>query len=45
MELLGDVGHVGSRFDLFRDIVSVSSRLVHGLFRTYRRLRNCIGGT
>ena len=26
MELLGDVGHVESRFSLFRDSVSVSAR-------------------
>jgi hypothetical protein len=45
MELIGDVGHVEFRFDLFRDIVSVRARLVHGLCRTYRRLGNSIGGT
>jgi hypothetical protein len=31
MELLGDVGHVESHFDLFGDSVSVGARLVHGL--------------
>jgi hypothetical protein len=31
MEVLGDVGHVESRFGLFGDSVSVSARQVHGL--------------
>jgi hypothetical protein len=31
MVLLGDVGHVESCFDLFRDSVSVGARWVHGL--------------
>jgi hypothetical protein len=31
MELLGDVGHVESRFFLFGDSVSVGARKVHGL--------------
>jgi hypothetical protein len=31
MELLGEVGHVESRFGLFGDSVSVGARLVHGL--------------
>ena len=31
MELLGNVGHVESRFGLFEDSVSVGGRLVHGL--------------
>jgi hypothetical protein len=31
MELLGDMGHVESRFSLFGDSVSVSARYVHGL--------------
>jgi hypothetical protein len=26
MKLLGDVGHLESRFDLFRDVVSVGAR-------------------
>jgi hypothetical protein len=29
MDLLGDVGHVESRFDLFGDGVSISAREVH----------------
>ena len=31
MELLGNVGHVESRFGPFEDSVSVGARLVHGL--------------
>ena len=31
MELLGDTGHVKSRFGLFGDGVSVGARHVHGL--------------
>jgi hypothetical protein len=31
MELLGDMGHEESHFFPFRDSVSVSARLVHGL--------------
>jgi hypothetical protein len=45
MELLGDVGHVESRFGLFTDSVSVSARLVHGLGQTYHKLRNHFGRT
>ena len=41
MELLGDVGHVKSRFSPFGDGVSVGARLVHGLRRTYHWLKNC----
>ena len=40
MELLGDVGHVEPRFDLFGDSVSVGARYVHGLRQTYHSLRN-----
>ena len=39
MELLGDTGHVESRFDALVDGVSVSARQVHGLRQTYHRLR------
>jgi uncharacterized Fe-S cluster-containing radical SAM superfamily protein len=39
MELLGDLGYVESRFDLFADSVNLGTRLVHGLRRTYHRLR------
>ena len=40
MQLLGDVGHVGSHFFLFGDSFSVSARKVHSLHQTYHRLRN-----
>ena len=45
MELLGDVGHVESHFNLFGDNVSVGAREVHGLRRMYHRLRNHFGRT
>jgi hypothetical protein len=45
MELLGDMGHVESRFGLFRDSVSVGARLVHGLRLMYHRLKNHFGCT
>ena len=35
MELLGDVGHMESRFDPFGDSVSVAARQVQGLRQTY----------
>jgi hypothetical protein len=35
MELLGDVGHVKSRFGLFGDSVSVGTGLVHLLRQTH----------
>ena len=40
MELLGDVGHVQSHFNPFRDSVSIGVRQVHGLCQVYHRLRN-----
>jgi hypothetical protein len=40
MELLGDVSHVESRFDLFLDSVSVGARQVLGLRQTYHGLIN-----
>ena len=43
MDLLGDVGHVESRFSPFGDSVSVDARLAHGLRQTYHRLRNRFG--
>ena len=43
MELLGDVGHVGSCFGPLG--ASVGARLVHGLRRTHHRLRNRFGRT
>jgi hypothetical protein len=39
MELLGDVGHVESRFGPFGDNVSVGARLVHGLCQMYHKHR------
>ena len=45
MELLGDVGHVESRFGLVGDSVSVGARQVPGLCQTYHRLRNRFGRT
>jgi hypothetical protein len=45
MELLGDLGHVASRFGPFGDSVSVSARQVHGLRQMYHRLRNHFGRT
>jgi hypothetical protein len=45
MELLGDVGHVDPRFDLFGDSVSVGARQVHGLHRMDHRLKNHFGHT
>ena len=38
MELLGDVGHVESRFDLFGGGVTVAARKVQGLRQTYHCL-------
>jgi hypothetical protein len=45
MELLGDVDHAESRFGPFEDSVSVGAIWVHGLRRTYHRLRNHFGCT
>jgi hypothetical protein len=45
MELLGDVGHVESRFDPFGDGVIVGARLVDGLRQTYHSLGNHFGRT
>ena len=39
MELLGDTGHVESRFGPFGDGVSVGARHVQGLLQTHHRLR------
>jgi hypothetical protein len=43
--LLGDEAHVEAQFRLFGDSATLGARLVHDLCRTYRRLRNSIGGT
>jgi hypothetical protein len=45
MELLGDVGHVGSRFGPFGDGVSLGTRYVHSLRQKYRMLSNHFGHT
>jgi hypothetical protein len=45
MGLLDDEAHVEARFSPFGDSANLDARLVHGLRRTYRRLRNSIGGT
>jgi hypothetical protein len=44
MGLLGDEARVEARFGPFGDSATLDARLVHGLHRTYRRLRNSIGG-
>jgi hypothetical protein len=43
MELLGDLGHVESRFGPFADSANLDARLMHGLCQTYHRLRNHFG--
>jgi hypothetical protein len=43
MELLGHGGVVEPCFGPFGDSVSIGARLVHGLHRTYHRLRNHFG--
>jgi hypothetical protein len=40
MELLGDVRHVESRFGPFGDSANLDARWMHGIRRTYHRLRN-----
>jgi hypothetical protein len=45
MGLLGDEAQVQARFGPFGDSATLDARLVHGLHRTCRRLRNSIGGT
>jgi hypothetical protein len=45
IKLLGDTGHVESRFGLFGDCVSIGARWVFGLRQTYHQLRNCFGCT
>jgi hypothetical protein len=45
MELLTDLGRVESHFSPFGDSVNLDARLVHGLRRTYHRLRNHFGRT
>jgi hypothetical protein len=45
MELLGDVGHVESRFGPFGDNFCVGASQVHGLRQMYHRPRNQFGHT
>jgi hypothetical protein len=43
MDLLGDIGHVETRFSPFRDSGSVSGRQVHGFRQAYHRHINHFG--
>jgi hypothetical protein len=45
MDLLGDVGQMEAHFGLFGDSVNLDARLVHGLCRTWNKLRNHFGCT
>ena len=45
MELLDDVCHMESLFDLFRNSVSFDERYVHGLHLMHHSLRNHFGST
>jgi hypothetical protein len=45
MVLLGDEPKVDAHFGLFGDSANLNARLVHGLRRTYHRLRNHFGRT
>jgi hypothetical protein len=45
MDLLGDVGQMEARFGPFGESVDHDARLVHGLSRTWNRLRNHFGCT
>jgi hypothetical protein len=42
---LGEEAQVEARFGPFGDSATLDTRLVHGLRRTYRRLKNSIEGT
>jgi hypothetical protein len=43
MGLLGDEAQVEARFGPVRDSATLDARLVHGLRRTYRRLKIVLG--
>ena len=43
MVLLGDEAEVEASFGLFGDSANLDARSVHGLRRTYHRLRNRFG--
>jgi hypothetical protein len=45
MVLLGDKAQVEPRFSLLGDCANLDARLLHGLRRTYHRLRNHFGRT
>jgi hypothetical protein len=45
MVLLGDDAHVDTRFGLFGHRANLDTRWVHGLCRTYHRLKNHFGRT
>jgi hypothetical protein len=45
MELIGNLGQVEGCSGLFGDNVNIGARLVHGLVRTYHRLKNYFGCT
>ena len=45
MVLLGDETQLEDRFGPFADSVNLDARSVHGLRRTYHRLRNHFGRT
>ena len=45
MVLLGDEAELQTRFDPFGDSANLDARSVHGLRRTYHRLRNHFGRT
>ena len=40
-----DEAQVEASFGPFRDSANLDARLVHGLRRTYHRLKNCFGRT
>jgi hypothetical protein len=42
---LGDVAQLEAHFGLFRDSANLDARSMHGLRRTYHRLRNHFGCT
>jgi hypothetical protein len=44
MGLLGDEAQVEVWFGQFGDSATLDARLVHGLRRTYHRLKNSVGG-
>ena len=45
MVLLGDEAQVKTRVHPFGDTANIDARKVHGLRRTYHRLKNCFGHT